>query len=52
LIYIETEASERDQIMRACAAQNDKLLPKRAKGNSADRLRASTSKYFPSSTDK
>lgn len=52
-MYVETEAEEREQIMRACAAQNDKLLPK-PKGvtsNSAARLKASASKYFPS-TDK
>jgi hypothetical protein len=40
--------------MQACAAQNEKLLPKSKKKSSSskERLKASVSKYFPPSTEK
>ena len=53
LIYMEAEASDRDQVLLACAAQNPKMLPKPRVGqsNSVEKLKASASKYF-TSTDK
>lgn len=52
IIYMENEASERDQINWACSAQNSKLLPKKkvspqkSKERAAEAIKARVSPIF------
>lgn len=47
LLFVEKEASERDQVMQACAAQDPKLLPKQqVQSNTASAIAKSASRYF------
>lgn len=52
IIYMENEASERDQINWACSAQNSKLLPKKkvspqkSKERAAQAIKAKVSPIF------